>query len=85
MREDLEKYTNPVEFSFCGKPLINLFASFLLCQIYSNRVRVRSLEKQKRKPAQPEWPRQDRKIFRQCMGINPHKPQLPSEDKVAVL
>ena len=79
MREDLEKYTNPVEFSFCGKPLINCF------QIYSNRVRVRGLEKQKRKPAQPEWPRQDRKIFRQCMGINPHKPQLPSEDKVAVL
>ena len=35
----------------------------------------------KKGPAQPEWPKQDRKILRQCMSRSPYKPQTPSEDK----
>ena len=40
---------------------------------------------QKKEPAQPEWPKQDRKILGRCMSRSAYKPQTPSEDKVAVL
>ena len=49
------------------------------------RVRVRTNKDQKKEPAQPEWPKQDRKILRRCMSLSPYKPQTPSGDKVAVL
>ncbi|KIL00369.1 hypothetical protein PAXRUDRAFT_252611 [Paxillus rubicundulus Ve08.2h10] len=29
---------------------------------------------EKRRPAQPEWPWQDRKILRRCMSRSPYKP-----------
>lgn len=46
-----------------------------------HRVRVRTLDRhKKKKPAQPEWPKQDRKILRQCISRSPYKPQTPSED-----
>ena len=32
----------------------------------------------KREPVQPEWPKQDRKIFRRCISRSPYKPQAPS-------
>jgi len=46
-----------------------------------HRVRVRTLNRHKKRPAQPEWPKQDRKILRQCMSRSPYKPQTSSEDK----
>jgi hypothetical protein len=62
--------------------LIKLIFYFLVHDI---RVRVRTTKEREKKPAQPEWPEQDRKILRRCMSLSPYKPQTPSEDKVAVL
>lgn len=54
-------------------------------QTTHSRVRVRTLNRQKIRPTQPEWPWWDRKILRQCMSRSSHKLQVPSEDRVAVL
>ena len=37
------------------------------------------------RPAQPEWPRRNRKILRRCMHRSTYRPQAPSGDRVAVL
>jgi hypothetical protein len=50
------------------------------------KVRVRSKKwRKKGELAQPEWPKQDRKILKRCTSQRPCKPRTPSEDKVAVL
>ena len=40
---------------------------------------------QKKKACPARGPKQDRKIFRECMSRSPYKSQASSEDKVAVL
>jgi len=47
--------------------------------LFNPKVRVRTLKSRKKKPAQPEWLKQDRKIFRRCMSRSPYKPRRPSE------
>ena len=51
------------------------------------RVRVRTdYRPKKKKMACPaRGPKQDREIFRGCMSRSPYKPQISSEDRVAVL
>ena len=50
------------------------------------RVRVRTNYRPKKKKACPaRGPKQDREILRGCMSRSPYKPQVPSEDRVAVL
>ena len=40
---------------------------------------------QKKKACPARGPKQDREIFRGCMSRSPYKPQISSEDRVAVL
>ena len=57
-----------------------------IIEYISLKVRVRTPKWPKKGPAQPEWPKQDRKILRRCMNRGPYKPRTPSnKDKVAVL
>ena len=35
------------------------------------------IKSEKKRPAQPEWPKQDREILRRCMSRSPYKPQAP--------
>ena len=67
--------------------IVNFKSIVFIIYIFKvTRVRVRRKKSRKKKePAQPEWPKQDRKILRRCMSLSPYKPQTSSEDMVAVL
>ena len=49
------------------------------------RVRVRGNYRPKKRACPARGPKQDREILRGCMSRSPYKPQVSSEDRVAVL
>jgi hypothetical protein len=65
--------------------LVIIIINLLYLLVLLPGVRVRRADGHKKEPAQPEWPKQDRKILRRCMSRSPYKPQSPPADRVAVL
>ena len=76
----IQNYSNVIDIILCYR-----FIQLAKLKMLHTRVRVRMTKEQKERPAQPEWPWQDGKILRRCMSRSPYKPQVPSEDRVAVL
>jgi hypothetical protein len=85
----LGRFDLPHRENIRGKTYFRYYYYLALSIIYIDiailRLGLAEIKVIKRWPAQPEWPKQDRKILRRCMSRSPYKPQTSSVmDEVAV-